>query len=100
MKIITNQNADPQLFWFDIVGKNMNYGPLVVSTDNAVHYTQQFLNSLCPSGLPTHILKLKIRCLIMLYVIFKHLINLNLTKLKITVMRENIIKNIMINSLL
>lgn len=34
----------------------------VTSTDDAIHYPQEYLNSLSPSGFPPHKLKLQIWC--------------------------------------
>jgi hypothetical protein len=58
--VTTGEINDIILLKFD--GHSREYLSIdtVTSTDDAIHYPQEFLNSLSPSGFPPHKLKLKI----------------------------------------
>jgi hypothetical protein len=64
----------------------------VTSTDDAIHYPQEFLNSLSPSGFPPHKLKLKICVPITLLRILQPPNIYNSTRLQIKSLRNNIIE--------
>jgi ATP-dependent DNA helicase PIF1 len=64
----------------------------VVNIDEAVHYPTEFLNSLTPSGLPTHRLHLKVSTPIMLLRNLNPPQLCNGTRLQIKSMRGNIIE--------
>ncbi|XP_023209563.1 uncharacterized protein LOC111612564 [Centruroides sculpturatus] len=77
-------------------GNNRDYLLIdtVLSTDDAVHYPQEFLNVLSPSGFSPHKLKLKIGSPIMLLCNVHFPNPCNGIKLQITVMCDNIIEAI------
>ncbi|KAF0712143.1 ATP-dependent DNA helicase PIF1-like [Aphis craccivora] len=64
----------------------------VTSTDDGIHYPQEFFNSLSPSGFPPHKLKLKIGALITLLRYLQPLNLCNGTRLQIKSLRNNIIE--------
>lgn len=64
----------------------------VVEPNTAVHYPQEFLNSLNPSGLPFHVLKLKVGASIILLRNLHPPTLCNGTRLKIKAMRDNVIE--------
>ncbi|XP_008184419.1 uncharacterized protein LOC103309803 [Acyrthosiphon pisum] len=63
----------------------------VTNIEDAVHYPQEFLNSLNPSGLPTHELTLKIGILIMLLRKLRPPSMCNGTRLLIKELKDNLI---------
>ncbi|XP_060868624.1 uncharacterized protein LOC132943611 [Metopolophium dirhodum] len=68
----------------------------VTSTDDAIHYPQEFLNSLSPSGFPPHKLKLKIGAPITLLRNLQPPNLCNDTKLQIKSLRNNIIEAVIL----
>ncbi|XP_060866092.1 uncharacterized protein LOC132941883 [Metopolophium dirhodum] len=68
----------------------------VTSTDDAIHYPQEFLNSLSPSGFPPHKLKLKIGAPITLLRILQPPNLCNDTQLQIKSLRNNIIEAVIL----
>lgn len=68
----------------------------VTSTDDAIHYPQEFLNSLSPSGFPPHKLKLKIGAPITLLRNLQPPNLCNGTRLQIKSLRNNIIEAVIL----
>ena len=68
----------------------------VLSTEDVVHYPQEFLNSLNPAGFPRHNLKLKVDVPIILLRNVSSPKLCNRTRLKAKVMRNNVIEAIIL----
>jgi hypothetical protein len=68
----------------------------VTSTDDAIHFPQEFLNSLFPSGFPPHKLKLKISAPITLLRNLQPPNLCNGTRLQIKSLRNNIIEAVIL----
>ncbi|KAF0755672.1 ATP-dependent DNA helicase, partial [Aphis craccivora] len=75
---------------------NKSYQWLFTSTDDAIHYPQEFLNSLSPSGFPPHKLKLKIGAPITLLRNIQPTNLCNATRLQIKSLRNNIIEAVIL----
>ncbi|XP_025191833.1 uncharacterized protein LOC112592071 [Melanaphis sacchari] len=71
----------------------------VTSTDDAIHYPQEFLNSLSPSGSPPHKLKLKIGAPITFLCNLQPPNLCNGTRLQIKSLRNNIIETVILTGL-
>jgi len=76
--------------------RQINTIDTVTSTDDAIHYPQEFLNYLSPSGFPRHKIKFKIGAPITLLRNLQQPNLCNGTRLQIKTLRNNIIESVIL----